>query len=214
VVVSKVFWQSKWDNDDIPFHNKAIHPELIRFWPTLNLNKGAHVFVPLCGKSVDMLFLMAQGYKVSGVELSEKAIVQFFNENSLDFKQEGNVFFGQGITIFRADIFKFEINQAIDAIYDRAALVALPQKLRGPYVKQLYQCLKPQGLMLVKCISYDESLMEGPPFSVTEREATTLFSDFGKKMLVNQQENNLTEDDFLYQKGLRKTHGQLYLLEK
>ena len=45
------------------------------------------VFVPLCGKSLDMVWLLEQGFSVTGCEISELAVQQFFTENSIPYEK-------------------------------------------------------------------------------------------------------------------------------
>ena len=136
-------WLKSWRDQQTAFHQETVNPFLTRFWPSLDLARGSRVFVPLCGKSLDMLWLARQGYKVIGVELSPIAVWDFFRENGLrpERRQMGNFTLWEhgGISILCGDYFsltKTDLGQ-IDTVYDRAALTALPDDIHRCYVAQL-----------------------------------------------------------------------------
>ncbi len=58
----------------------------------------------------------------------------------------------------------------IDALYDRAALVALPADLRPGYVGHTQSLLKTRAMQLLITLEYDQSAANGPPFSVLPDE--------------------------------------------
>ena len=138
------FWHNKWQINQIGFHQKDEHSGLINHFP--KLASGAKVLVPLCGKTVDMIWLAQQGYHVVGVELSELAAHAFLEENQLtatrkDIQLEGHSFVvftceALSIELYIGDFFKFNISD-FDGIYDRAALIALPESMRSEYVQRL-----------------------------------------------------------------------------
>jgi thiopurine S-methyltransferase len=141
-------WQQCWrDRETDGFHQKLVNPLLVRFWPSIGLAPGSRVFVPLCGKSLDMVWLLAQGYEVIGVELSPLAVRAFFKENRLQPERTrlGNLMrWRQGkLSIYCGDYFSLtqEHLGQIDAVYDRAALTALPEDIRVPYVAHLRSLL-------------------------------------------------------------------------
>lgn len=136
-------WLQSWRNQQTDFHQETVNPLLTRFWPGLGLAQGSRVFVPLCGKSLDMIWFARQGYKVIGVELSPIAILDFFRQNGLRpvKRREGNFTLWEHgrIKILCGDYFslsKEDLGQ-IDMVYDRAALTALPEEIHRPYVAQL-----------------------------------------------------------------------------
>lgn len=136
-------WLEFWRDQRTDFHQSAVNPLLSRFWPALGLSPGSRVFVPLCGKSLDMLWLAQQGHEVIGVELSPVAVEDFFRENGLHPTQQqvGNFTLWRDgkIGILCGDFFALTRNDlgALDTVYDRAALTALPEEIRGLYVAQL-----------------------------------------------------------------------------
>jgi thiopurine S-methyltransferase len=138
-----VLWLQCWRDQQIDFHQHSVNHLLTRFWPTLDLAFGSRVFVPLCGKSLDMIWLAGQGHQVVGVELSEIAVAAFFRENGLkpNRRQVGQFTLWQHgrISIFCGDY--FALSQAdlenVETVYDRAALTALPEDIRQRYVSHL-----------------------------------------------------------------------------
>lgn len=136
-------WLQFWRDRRVDFHRTTVNPLLTRFWPSLNLAAGSRVFVPLCGKSLDLLWLAAQGHHVIGVELSPLAVRAFFKENNLHpHKQRCGKFtrWQSGrISILCGDY--FALNKAdlgdIDTIYDCTALTALPEDIRQLYIAHL-----------------------------------------------------------------------------
>jgi thiopurine S-methyltransferase len=175
------FWLKKWDAQDIAFHQAEANPLLAKHFNALSLRQGSRVFVPLCGKTLDIAWLLATGYSVVGAELSETAIVELFDELGVkpDVVEVGNLkhYAAENIDMFVGDIFELSSATlgAVDAIYDRAALVALPDDMRRQYANHLIQ-LTTSAPQFVICFEYDQNLMAGPPFSVDANEIAQLYS--------------------------------------
>lgn len=169
------FWHQKWERGDIGFHESETNPMLIEHFEALNLPKGSRVFLPLCGKTRDAAWLLASGYRVAGAELSELAINELFKELGLapEISTAGELirYRAEDIDIFAGDIFALsaEYLGPISAIYDRAALVALPACVRKHYTSHLMNITGTAPQLLIT-YEYDPLLMDGPPFSVNEDE--------------------------------------------
>lgn len=148
-------WLSLWRNRDTEFHQRKVNPLLTRFWTGLNLPRRSRILVPLCGKSLDMIWLAQQGHEVIGVELSPVAIKAFFNENHIkpSRKRAGPLTLWEHgkLSIYCGDLFQLTPDQLgpIDAIYDRAALTALPPELRGAYIEHLQHLTGKQSPVLL-----------------------------------------------------------------
>ena len=175
------FWQQRWREGRIGFHQDKPMPLLLKHWPSLGVAPGSRVFVPLAGKSLDMVWLASQGHRVLGVELSPLAVEQFFSEHGLQTDRRetryGTHFDAGGIEIILGDAFGLdaEVLAGCDAVYDRAAVIALPPELRDRYVGELYARL-PQGCRgLLITLEYPQDEKQGPPFSVTEAEVIERF---------------------------------------
>ncbi|PKM17617.1 MAG: thiopurine S-methyltransferase [Gammaproteobacteria bacterium HGW-Gammaproteobacteria-15] len=175
------FWQEKWQKREIAFHQAAANPLLISWFNQLALAPGANVFLPLCGKSLDIHWLLAQGYHVVGAELSEIAVQELFAELGLTptVSSAGNLKLYQAdkLQVFVGDIFQLSENTLgpVAAIYDRAALVALPDAMRQRYAQHLIT-ISQRAPQLVICFEYDQALLPGPPFSVDSFEMHKLYS--------------------------------------
>jgi thiopurine S-methyltransferase len=169
------FWHQKWEKNEIGFHLPDANPLLVKHFPTLNLNQGARIFLPLCGKTLDIAWLLAQGYSVAGVELSKIAIKDLFNSLNLTptITKLGEIthYSAPNIDIFVGDIFKVThaMLSKVDAVYDRAALVALPEDMRKQYTTHLITLTNTASQLLI-CFEYDQSLHAGPPFSISADE--------------------------------------------
>ncbi len=176
------FWHERWERAEIGFHQQDINAHLQQFWQALNLRPGQRVFVPLCGKSRDLLWLAGEGHPVIGVELSPIAVEAFFVENGLQprRRREGafEIWEADEIRILLGDFFALEPGQVTDVagVYDRASLIALPPALRERYTHYLGTIL-PSGIqMLLVTLEYDPSVLSGPPFAVSEHEVHTLYT--------------------------------------
>ena len=138
------FWHQRWADNQIGFHQDTPTPLLLKHWPALDIPAGAQVFVPLAGKSLDMAWFAAQGYRVLGVELSQLAIEQFFVEHGLqpDIRESkyGRHYSANGIELICGDAFALDAQALHDcvAVFDRAALIALPPELRQRYAREVY----------------------------------------------------------------------------
>jgi thiopurine S-methyltransferase len=169
------FWHQKWEKNEIGFHLPDANPLLVQHFSRLNLQQGARVFLPLCGKTLDIAWLLAQGYRVAGAELSPIAIEDLFKNLNLtpNIKTLDEVmhYSAANIDIFVGDIFKVStsILGAVDAVYDRAALVALPEDIRKLYTTYLITLTNHAPQLLI-CFEYDQSLHAGPPFSISADE--------------------------------------------
>lgn len=167
------FWHRRWEKNEIGFHEAQPNELLVKHCVQLGLSDDSRVFLPLCGKTRDIDWLLAQGYQVVGIELNQSAVDQLFERLIISphksvIKQDLCCYQSKNLTIFQGDIFKlgrYELG-SVDAIYDRAALVALPDELRTQYARHLLTlCPKTPQLLIV--FEYDQRQMDGPPFSVS-----------------------------------------------
>ncbi len=186
------FWHERWNENRIGFHEADSNPMLSEFFDRLSLKPGGRIFVPLCGKSNDLHWLSAQGYTVVGIELNQLAVETFFaHEVGTEITEQGacRLYKSNNIEIFVGDFFDLsdEMLGPIDAIYDRAALVALPASMRGRYVDHLANITKTAPQLLIS-FDYDQALMKGPPFSVPSAEIANLYDGVYRHKLLSSQE--------------------------
>ena len=196
--MEKDFWLNKWVKNEIGFHRQEFTNYLTQFWGEVAKDKAA-VFIPLCGKSRDMIYLSELGHDVIGVELSKEATLAFFKENYLEYKiskiDEFDVFKSSKITIYVGSLFDFRPEWAASCryLYDRASLVALPKLMRKQYAKIINQMNFESALMITMDFE-DETI--GPPFTVKISEIYELFgnntssgsSQFGIDILFTKKE--------------------------
>lgn len=176
------FWHQRWATNQIGFHQSEANPYLQRYWARLGIEPGARVLVPLCGKSLDLSWLAGQGHPVLGVELSEKAVQEFFSEQGLTplVSQNGafKVYSAGAVEIWCGDFFSLRAEDVIgcEALYDRAAIIALPPVMRGRYVDHLDKVLPEHCKGLLITLDYDQAKIDGPPFSVPDEEVQRLLT--------------------------------------
>jgi thiopurine S-methyltransferase len=170
------FWHQRWERNETAFHQREANPLLVKYFDALSLSKGSRVFLPLCGKTLDIHWLLSNGYRVAGSELSDVAVKQLFSELAIEPKitaiDDVHHHSADNIDIFVGDIFDLSrsVLRRVDAIYDRAALVALPDTMRRRYAAHLIETTDRAPQLLISC-SYDQSLVDGPPFSVSNEQA-------------------------------------------
>lgn len=176
------FWINAWTEGRTGFHQGKYNDKLMKYFPKLQFQKGQKVLVPLCGKTRDMLWLENQQLQVRGVELYEAAVKDFFTENNLaapEITKDDNFinYSDKGILISVGDFFKLSESESFDLVYDRAALVALPEPMRKEYAQKMTQLVRKGGKCLLICYEYDLSELQGPPFSVPEEEVRRIYGD-------------------------------------
>lgn len=211
------FWHQRWQQNQIGFHKQEPHPFLQQFWSNLSVSPKSRVFVPLCGKSIDMLWLLTMGHQVVGVELSPLAVESFFFDNGLTPRERRQSDFlvseVEGLQLFCGDFFALQAADLgeINAVYDRASLVALPTDMRIDYVSKLASLLPSGAEILLIAFDYPQDEMQGPPFSVQSEEVNRLFSSWCKvELLVSE---NILEQEFHFkERGLTRIAEQLYRL--
>ncbi len=177
------FWYQRWRENRIGFHETAVNPLLIRHWDAIRVGRSARVLVPLCGKSLDMIWLASRGHRVVGVELSPVATEAFFTENDLDPRvrqRDGFEVWDAGdIRIFCGDFFALmpKLVGRLGAVYDRASLIALPPDLRPRYVQHLVGLMSrgPVPQLLIT-LEYRADEVVGPPFSVAADEVRAVYA--------------------------------------
>ncbi len=210
-------WLQRWREGRTGFHRDAPMPLLVQHWHTLALPPDSRVLVPLCGKSLDMIWLAAQGYRVLGVELSPLAVEQFLAENELDAQvhdsPQGRHHVSGSIEVIQGDVFGLDAATlaTCQGIYDRAAIIALPAPLRHTYAERVYARLPPgcRGLMIT--LEYPQAEMDGPPFSVDAAEIDALLdADFAIDRL--ERRDILASQPTFSAQGISALHTSVYML--
>lgn len=214
--MKKDFWLERWERKEIGFHQNDINAYLLLHWPELHLASG-EVFVPLCGKSLDMLWLKEQGHSVIGVELSAIAVNSFFTENNIQPDHVSHSKFDHyvthGIKISCGDFFDLEKADLanVNSVYDRASLVALPPEMRDRYVRHLVDILPRKTKILLITFDYPQDEMPGPPFAVSIKEVNSLFEKIAEVRLLAQHDVLAQNPRFL-ERGLSRIHENIFLI--
>ena len=213
------FWHELWSSGQISFHQQEINPDLKTFWPQLNSPVPSHVFVPLCGKSLDMLWLLDQGNQVTGIELSELAVEQFMAENNLSLTREIHeqhlCYRRENLCIWVADIFTFNtaLIAPVTLIYDRASLIALPELLRKPYVQFCLDVLKSDGQILLKTLDGGNKHVQGPPYRVTAGEVAQLYQSC-ERHLLTANKSSRGENEVFRSAGINEVLDTVWVITK
>ena len=211
------FWHERWQQNQIGFHREDINPNLLQHWFTLAVPTGSRVFVPMCGKSKDLLWLVKQGYQVVGIELSPIAVKAFFDENQLPVhtRQQGNFLISETeqLQLFCGDFFALTADDlgSIDAVYDRASLIALPDTMREDYVTTMARLLTAGTKQLLIAIDYPPDEISGPPFSVPLSSIQQLYQAWCDIELL-QDQDVLEQELHLKNRGLSQLREQIYQL--
>ncbi len=176
------FWHQKWESNDIGFHEDDANPFLVKYFNRLRLSASPRIFLPLCGKTTAIAWLLAQGCRVAGAELSSRAIEQLFDDLKLSpvVERAGVLthYRAPHLDIYAGDLFQLDsqLLGAVDAVYDRAALVAFPAGMRDRYASHL-KYLVPAAPHLLISFEYDQSLMPGPPFAVEQPDIMAYYQN-------------------------------------
>ncbi|MFM2286992.1 MAG: hypothetical protein RL684_135 [Pseudomonadota bacterium] len=213
------FWLQRWQNQQTAFDQAAAHPLLQRHWDALGCAPGAQVLVPLCGRSLDMDWLLARGHTVLGVELSPLAAEAWFGAHALEPLRTADGAFTRlqaaGCAILVGDFFALEPRHVAQVVawYDRAALVALPLPMRQRYVALLAQLLAPATRGLLVSMDYPPEQITPPPFSVPAPDLQRLLAGAYTAELL-ERVDTFAQEPRLAARGLRSMHEEAWLLRR
>ncbi|NGP88661.1 thiopurine S-methyltransferase [Fodinibius halophilus] len=187
------YWQSRWKKDNTGWHMETVYPPLPKLWSHLSIDKNSRVLVPLCGKSRDMGWFLEQGHAVTGIETSTKAINELKEKYSGEFTKEQShgftIYTTDRLRLWQGDFLKLP-SQQIESpaiIYDKAAIVALPPAMRKEYAQKVLELCNPETQILLQTFEYEQGEMNGPPFSVKEKEIRKLFGNSFSLNLLHEQ---------------------------
>ena len=212
-------WISRWESNRIGWHAEQVNRHLNKYLDRFELSFGESVFVPLCGKTNDMQFLLEKNIKVIGVEMSNIAIEQFFSENNLDYLVSNLgqfvLYEGDGIKVYCGDFFDLKAKhlENVRAVYDRASLIALNEDLRQKYAKHLSDIIEFDARILLLTLNYPQHQRSGPPFAVTKEEVKQLFNgsfDIQELYCIEDIEN----EPMFQNLGVDFVEKAVYLLQK
>lgn len=215
--MDREFWLARWESRRLGWHREDVNPHLADFWNDMPMAEGARVFVPLCGKSVDMKWLADRGHPVVGVEISDQACREFYAEHGLEpgVERAGEWirYRGGGVELLCGDYFALdaELLGPVDAVFDRASLIALPPEMRPDYADRLAGLLPHGPPVLLVTLEYPQAQMNGPPFAVWEGEVGELF---GARYAIERVRDwdVLAESPRFREQGLTRLHEKVYRL--
>ncbi|NJN52315.1 MAG: thiopurine S-methyltransferase [Gammaproteobacteria bacterium] len=213
------FWLERWRQNQIGFHQPQFNKRLIRHWPALQLDAHDRVFVPLCGKSLDMRWLRQQGHSVVGVELSPMAVEAFFAEGDESYEVEKlgalRLYHSDDIRIYCGDVFELTARElaGVSAVFDRGALVALPPDPRRRFVDHLLRILPIDAQILLLTVEYDQNLVAGPPHAVHPDEVHALYAERCRIERLETQISDEAPPHFQAQ-GVRRVGESAYRIIK
>lgn len=210
------FWIDRWSRNETGFHQRDINAYLQQYWTDMRVPKGATVFVPLCGKSLDMRWLREQGHEVIGVELARKAVQEFFEEWGVEPQIARSGPFerwrANGVELLCGDFFDLTSVDlhGVGAVFDRAALIALPADLREKYATRLRSILPAQTPTLLITVDYPQQEMKGPPFAVGDAEVRTLFAGADIRLLREDDVTDSAVNARFRERGLSRLVERVY----
>ncbi len=213
------YWQARWARGETGWHRDEVMPLLARHWPSLAVPAGSQVLVPLCGKTLDMAWLAGEGHRVLGIELAAEGIEAFFAGQSLRAEvsetPEGRLHHAGPLSILEADAFSVPAERLADcrAVYDRAALIALPPELRRRYAETTYARLPAGCRGLLITLEYPQAEKQGPPFSVEEAEVRALFEPEWQVSLLDRRDILAQQPAFMAE-GVGALATAVYRLDK
>jgi len=217
--MDNTFWHDVWKNETIFFNQAEPNPRLQAHFDALQLTKGDRIFLPLCGKSIDMVWLASQQLQVVGIELSEIAVTDFFKENQIDMEKQSIGSFTRyqhnPFTLYCGDFFKLDTDLLgpVQAAYDRGGLVALPPPLRTAYAKHICSLMPAQSRLLLITVEYQEDRDNGPPFCVTDDEVKQHYDQHFQIELLEETITKV-EGEPLKSRGINETMNRVYLLTR
>ena len=214
------FWKERWEQDQLGWHQDAANPQLAREWPNLGVAADSLVFVPLCGKTLDMHWLREQGHPVLGAELSPIACRDFFAETEIPVEPETRGAFeryeANGYRLLCGDFFdlRAEDLEGVGGVFDRGSLIALPPDMRERYAKHMTAILPATVKILLLTVQYDQSVVGGPPHSVPTEEVERLFGHAFALTLRHLSEPSKPQHPRFQQAGLATWQEGVWVLER
>jgi len=217
--MDREFWLERWQTNQIGFHRTDANPLLVKYWSELGITKGSGVFVPMCGKSLDMRYLESIGHTVFGVDFSETAVLAYFEEGGETPAQTTNFYMtryeGAHTVVYCGDFFDIHTPDilGIRAVYDRGSLIALPPSTREKYVDHLLRIVPEHAHILLLTLEYDQTRVAGPPFSVAGDEVEALFSPRCRLDCIGSVETTELPPKFS-DAGIESVHEAVYHIIK
>lgn len=156
---------------------KKVDPILMKNIKELTAGRSnLRMFVPMCGKTHDMLWLADKGHAITGAEINARYIKAFFRDAELEYtlrseqitpKKKVNVYKAKGkdITLYQCDIFDYSVGVSgqFDAIWDQSALPVINEmgaKRLKEYTSLMQSLLKPDGRHMVEVCKHGANFVD------------------------------------------------------
>jgi thiopurine S-methyltransferase len=213
------FWLDRWRTGQTGFHKVVVDAHLQKYWPSFKLKAGSRVLVPLCGKSLDLLWLRDRGHRVAGVELSAIALESFLMEHGIAarrrYADSFDIYETDGLELLRGDFFSLShrLLPEVTAVYDRAALISWGPDLREQYVTHITSMTSPGTQTLLVAVEYPQEQMKGPPFSVSAADVDRLYGGKHSVQELNRADV-LADEPRLRSRGLSELYEVCYHLTR
>ncbi len=213
------FWHDRWRTGQIGFHQTDVDKLLVQYWAALDAAPKSHVFVPLCGKSLDIIWLLQRGVSITGIELSAVAIESFCVEHGIPARRrtlaDFDVYEAAQLRLFRGDFFSLtaELLGEVSAIYDRAALISWTPQMRAPYLAHLDSLTNVGAKTLLITMEYPQQQMQGPPFSIGAADVDRLYGERHKIQQLDRRDISANEPK-LRARGVTQVSEACYLLTR
>jgi thiopurine S-methyltransferase len=213
------FWHNRWRLGQIGFHQTAVDRHLREYWPQIKIGADGHIFVPLCGKSLDLLWLRDHHGTVAGVEISAVALESFCLEHGIAARRRTlpgfDVLEADRLQLYCGDFFALtpELLGRVDAVFDRAALISWAPELRAAYAGHIATLTNPGTQTLLVTVEYLQEQMAGPPFSVEPDVVDRLYASTHAVQFLSRQDV-LANEPRLRSRGLSQFHETCYRLTR
>lgn len=187
------FWSEVWTEGLIRFHQKAYNSQMLSFFEGINLQSRT-VFIPLAGKTKDILYFLERGANVTAIEFVEQAVIDFFLENKIHYTKQGNYYQSERLHFYVVDFFEFKTEKKFDVLYDRASQVVFTEELRPAYYKHLGSLIDQHTLLLLAAIDHEGPKTYGPPFKISQEEIMSTYKKMGISLRVFSENLEVTSE--------------------
>ncbi len=187
------FWSQVWQEGTIRFHQKDYNSQMMNFFKDIDL-KDKTVFIPLAGKTKDILYFLERGAHVTAIEFVEQAIVDFFEDNEILYTKSGHLYQCENLNFYAMDLFDFKSDKKFDVLYDRASQVVFTAETRPAYYEHISTLIDPQTILLLGSIDHEGPKEYGPPHKISKDEIKSAYKKMGIELKVFSENTEVTSE--------------------
>lgn len=179
-------WKECWNTPNVEFHNPQLNELFVKYHQRMLTRPGMRIFVPLCGKAVEMKWLVDHGHKVVGLEAAPVPCKAFFEENGIPYNvKEMKGIHGEkyesldhNIVIYSCDFFLFtaDICGEFDGIWDSGGLNSMDVEDREAYIRRIRTLMGKGCVNLTEFVNFDKSMVD-ITWSMTKEELQKVFGE-------------------------------------